>query len=88
MASIAKNEPWAGLKTQSVPIVLFDFENKERILVSRIQKYLRGDEGRLEELLYAVDHTTIEYPLTDKAIAGILDAYNRPLRLPVANASC
>ena len=74
MASIAKNEPWAGLETQSVPIVLFDFENKERILVSRIQKYLRGDEGRLEELLYAVDHTTIEYPLTDTAIAGILDA--------------
>ena len=74
MAAIAKNEPWAGLTTQSVPIVLFDFENKERITVARLEKYLRGNEGRLEELLYAVNHQTITYPLTDATIASILDA--------------
>ena len=64
ISSIANEKDFYSLAIQKCPILLFDFENKERILVNRIKKELDGNEGDIENLLYNVSREDCPRPLT------------------------
>lgn len=82
IGSMATGRLWCDMKLPSVPIILLDLENKERILVRRIRAALEGDQGCLEDLLFAVDVPSLDIvnnPLDAQRISEIITALGEAL---------
>lgn len=72
IAAIANSQKWCDMRLPACPIILIDLENKERILVRRIEAALQGNEGEIGELLHVVDRHAIELPLDAGQLERIL----------------
>jgi hypothetical protein len=63
IGAMVNGRQWAGMEVKKCPVLLCDLENKERILVRRLNLALEGNEGDMEELIYRLDPTTAPRPL-------------------------
>jgi len=78
LAALLNGSEWAGIKIEPVPVLLIDLENKERILVKRLLAAMDGNEGRADELLFAIDRSFLSaenntLPIGPAAIALLLE---------------
>lgn len=65
IASICNNNTnMCGLPCQQVPIILFDYENKERILMKRINRALEGVTIGAEQFFHRLAPDSLMRPLT------------------------
>ena len=84
LAAMARGKPWCGKEVTPCPFILLDLENKERILVKRMNRALEGDEGRMEELYLRVnpdDLPAVPVPMT--YVADCIEAAGAPKGLMV-----
>jgi AAA domain len=73
IALMAQGKDWhGGLPLAQVPIVLLDFENRERTLRDRIRNYLGDNQGRIRELLFRVPSVDLPRPLTTDTIEHVI----------------
>jgi hypothetical protein len=56
----------------TIPFILFDLENKERILVKRIRRALDGNPGDIENLFHRIDPISVPRPLTAEFIRAAI----------------
>ena len=79
LAAMVRGEPWCDMTVKAVPFVLLDLENKERILVKRLERALEGNEGRMEELYNRVNPGDLpEVPIPIKFVVECIEAVGAP----------
>lgn len=73
IALISQRRNWhGGLPLAQVPVLLLDFENRERTLRDRIANYLGDDRGRIRDILYRVPAADLPRPLTPETIRHLI----------------
>jgi hypothetical protein len=79
IAAMVRNVQWCGMDITQCPFILIDLENKERILVKRLERALEGDEGRMEELYMRVNPDDLpEVPVPMSYIVACIEAAGAP----------
>jgi hypothetical protein len=81
-ACMARRLPFLGFAVQQVPIILFDFENRERILTNRLEAALDGDDGDMDRIFHRINPSKVPKPLT----AEYINVFVEILRKRMANA--
>ena len=79
LAAMVQEYPLVRHARDAVPFILIDLENKERILVKRLERALEGDEGRMEELYMRINPDDLpEVPVPIPFIADCIEAAGAP----------
>jgi len=79
LAAMVREQPWCDMAVTPVPFVLLDLENKERILVKRLDRALQGDEGRMEELYNRINPANLPgVPIPAKFVLECIEAVGEP----------
>ncbi len=72
VAAICNDSKWCDKDIAPAPVILCDLENKEKILVRRIERALDGNEGKADDLIFTVDKHNVTLPLTENGIRELL----------------
>lgn len=77
VAASMNNAQWCGMRLPTVPVILFDNENGERIVVKRIDRALEayGGDGVVEEEFFPVDAGKRNKPVDPDFILELIDEY-------------
>jgi hypothetical protein len=86
IAAIAKGESFCDRPLTQCPIILLDYENKEKTLIGRIKKALNGDEGDIAKLYHRVPLLNLPRPLSAEWIKATIAKLKSKIEL--VNGRC
>src|SRR5262249_31565436 len=80
IAASANGAEWAGKQVAQSPFILFDFENREKVITKRIKSALAGNDGRIAEFYNRIPPKHIPRPLTPEFLTGCIDVIKTTMK--------